>query len=369
MKQTLFILLALLLFFPAGVRAQVGVELLENGSFEKFRLGGHIEKPLHWNTNITLSAEKSTDAHTGMYALKLYLNPGASSVTYFKGGESICIAVEAGAEYELAYWYKGTAKQRNIVPSITWYKNGEVVRPDKRESERVTITDTWQEHKVTFQAPTADLCSLQLIFDGEGEGGAVKNIWLDDVSFKMTKAPETLVPLDPPAGFKGRTQQREIDLSWHSVGQEGITYHIALNGTPLTTTTQTSYTVTALSPDTEYTFTIQSEETAAGGRKSALSSPLRLKTQGLTLPENDAGRIPYLYRLKEYGECERTLLLHWMDLARTDAQIRYWVDGVPTTPTGDLLTFPKAGLRHLRVEIVETPERRWEITYRLQVKE
>lgn len=365
MKRIAYLLVSFLLFSATGLRAQVGVELLENGDFEKFRLQGLYEKPVNWSINSTLSPEKSSEAHTGALALKLYLNPGLSSITYFKNTENASIEVEAGAEYELSYWYKGTGVKKNIIPEVTWYKDGVIVRPEKREEERVQISGVWQQHTVTFKAPIADHCGVALTFEGDSDGGTVKELIIDDVSFKMSKEAEHEIPLDPPSGFKGTGQQREIDLSWRPTGEAGVTYHLTMNGAALTTTAGLAYTVTGLTPDTPYQFAIRSEQ---GEKKSEFSPSVEIRTQGLNYRESDEDRIPYLYRLNDYGYTERTILLHWKELARPDAQIRYWIDGTPVTPSGDVLTFPKAGLQRLRIEIIETPERRWNIEYRLHVK-
>lgn len=357
-------LLLLLLGSPLGLQAQIGVELIENGDFETFRQQGLYDKPIHWSINTTLSPEKSTEAHSGNYALRLYLNAGRSSVIYFKNTEQAPVAVQAGAKYELSYWYKGVVTKKNIIPEITWYKAGQIVRPESREEEKVTITDEWQQHKVTFVAPVADHCSIALTFEGDTEGG-VKMLTIDDVSFKMTQSGGGAIPLAPPSGFQAVPQQREIALSWFPLGIEGVTYKIAMNGVPLITTEATAYIVTGLSLDTEYVFTIQSEK---GSESSSLSPILKTRTHGLSVGETDEARIPYLYRIKDHGYTDRNLLLHWNDLADRNAKILYWIDGVSVSPSGDVLTFPKTGVQRLRVEIVEKGERRWNIEYRLHVK-
>ena len=82
---------------------------------------------------------------------------------------------------------------------------------------------------------------------------------------------------------------------------------------------------------------------------------------------DEEGRIPYLYTVREVGTGTRTLRLFYYDLANKDAQISYWVDGVAVTPADSSITFASKGEHLLRIEIAETPERKWDIEYKLIV--
>jgi putative chitinase len=362
-RVILLLITAFSLLLCAGVlRAQVGVELLENGGFGQ---SGLYVKPQKWYVNTVLQQSKSSEPHSGSFALKLYMGASDAQITVYQWptGKAInCIPVTPGAEYELTYWYKGMGSRKNIIPTVVWYKGDtKVGDDDKRYSEIVTLTNTWQEKKVKFVAPDADLCGVGFTFY-EKHGDYVI---LDDVSFKMTDAGSGVVPLTPPSGIKYNAYQREIDLSWGSVGTEGVEYKVFMNDALLGTTQETSYTVTGLDLATNYKFKFQ---TVKGTKSSPLSEEKTIRTETLSRLENDESRIPYLYRMKDYGYIDRTLLLHWYDLAKKDANIKYWIDGKEVTPVDDKLTFPKAGVQRLRIEIVESPTQRWNIEYNLHVK-
>ena len=60
-------------------------------------------------------------------------------------------------------------------------------------------------------------------------------------------------------------------------------------------------------------------------------------------------------------------LKHYNDLADPNARISYKIDGASVTPEGSSITFPNKGKHILQIEIEETPERKWEIEYKLNV--
>ena len=78
-------------------------------------------------------------------------------------------------------------------------------------------------------------------------------------------------------------------------------------------------------------------------------------------------RVPYLYTVREVGTCPRTLRLFYHDLADPDAKIIYRVDGMPVTPVNGSIIFTGKGQHILQIEITETPERKWDIEYKLYV--
>jgi len=61
------------------------------------------------------------------------------------------------------------------------------------------------------------------------------------------------------------------------------------------------------------------------------------------------------------------LPLYYHDLANPDAKMLYWIDGQPVTPISGAITFGSKGEHTLRIEIEETPTRKWEIEYKLNV--
>ena len=82
---------------------------------------------------------------------------------------------------------------------------------------------------------------------------------------------------------------------------------------------------------------------------------------------DEEDRVPYLYTVREVGTCPRTLRLFYHDLADPDAKIIYRVDGMPVTPVNGSIIFTGKGQHILQIEITETPERKWDIEYKLYV--
>ena len=64
------------------------------------------------------------------------------------------IAIEAGGEYRLTYWYKGNVKNPNITVTVDWYKGTTSIKKETRDKEKATdFSDQWQQKTFTFKAP------------------------------------------------------------------------------------------------------------------------------------------------------------------------------------------------------------------------
>lgn len=167
-----FILLLLSLSFTA--KAQLGKELIPNGGFEEYAKvtpppsgeddeedeeeepPGYFDpyqKPLYWSFNSSLFYTRIKDAHSGVFAVKVYPNGGS----FFSRDENFNpyhIAIEAGGEYRLTYWYKGNVKNPNITVTVDWYKGTTSIKKETRDKEKATdFSDQWQQKTFTFKAP------------------------------------------------------------------------------------------------------------------------------------------------------------------------------------------------------------------------
>ena len=389
MKHNIYIAL-LLMFLPLAAKAQLGKELIPNGGFEEYAKTtppssedesdeedednkktmdfDPYQKPLYWYFNSTLAYSRVKDAHQGMFAVKVYPN-GGSFFSRDKDFNPYHIMADPGGEYRLSYWYKGTAKKPNIVVTVDWYKGSKSIKKDTRAAwndKASNFSDTWQQKTLTFKAPAgADRAGVGLFFESDPESANTGGyILIDDVSFVQTKAVTPSAKLVPPSNIKAVPQQREIELSWNAVDEDGVSYQILQNEQVLATTKATSYIVEQLEPNTSYQFRIR---TVKGPDASEPSAPVTRKTQQMSRGIDEEGRIPYLYTVREVGTCTRTLRLFYYDLANKDAQISYWVDGVAVTPADSSITFASKGEHLLRIEIAETPERKWDIEYKLIV--
>ena len=155
-----------------------------------------------------------------------------------------------------------------------------------------------------------------------------------------------------------------MELSWNAITEKDAGYRIIMNGKELAVTKATSYVAEHLQPGTSYTFSVQSVK---GADTSNPSKPITQQTQRMNMGVDEEGRIPYLYTIREVGTCPRTLRLYYHDLADPNAKITYRIDGKPVTPTDGNIVFPDKGMHFLQIEIEETPDRKWEIEYKLNV--
>jgi len=155
-----------------------------------------------------------------------------------------------------------------------------------------------------------------------------------------------------------------MELSWNAIAEENVSYQIIMHGEKVATTEGTSYIVERLEPGKSYQFSVCSVK---GSDISAPSAPLTQQTQRMNTGIDKEDRVPYLYTVREVGTCPRTLRLFYHDLADPDAKIIYRVDGMPVTPVNGSIIFTGKGQHILQIEITETPERKWDIEYKLNV--
>jgi len=387
MTNRIYFIISLLLL-PLMGKAQLNTELLLNGGFEQYAQptppppsgddeeGGEGEeeeeesfnpyqKPLFWYISDQLGYSRTKDAHGGEFAVKVYPN-GHSFYSRDKDFNINCISIKAEGEYKLSYWYKGKAKKPNVVAIVDWYKGNKIVRKDRLDNEKVAgFTDNWQQKTITLTAPAGvDKAGIgfEIEYDPSANDGGY--ILFDDISFMQTKEAEKEPTLTAPAAVRAQVQQREVELSWSAVAETGVSYEIRCNDQVVARTEATSYVVEKLLPNTSYSFTVT---TIKGEETSKPSKPVSEQTLQMTENEDFEGRIPYLYTIREEGSCSRTLRLYYNDLADPAARITYKIDGVSVMPEGSVLTFPSKGRHILQVEIEETPERKWEIEYKLNV--
>ena len=384
MTHRIYFILLLLLSLPFTAKAQLGKELILNGGFEDYAKatpppsGGDEEeekgpdyfdpyqKPRYWYFNSSLAYSRTKDAHSGVFAVKVYPN-GGSFFSRDKEFNPYHIVIDAGGEYSLTYWYKGKAKNPNITVTVDWYKGTTSIKKETRDKEKVKkFTDQWQKKTFTFKAPAGvDRAGVGLYIENDYESAEAGGyILIDDISFVQTKEGKPSVTLEAPSNVVARPQQREMELSWNAIAEKNVSYQIIMNGEKLATTKETSYIAERLEPGKSYQFSIRSVK---GSEVSAPSAPVTQQTQRMNMGINEEGRIPYLYTVREVGTCPRTLRLFYHDLADPAAKIIYRVDGTPITPVNGSITFTSKGQHILQIEITETPERKWDIEYKLNV--
>ena len=389
MTHRIYFIISLLLL-PFMGKAQLHTELLLNGGFEQYAppatppssgdedddeegddeeeeedTFNPYQKPLFWYISDQLGYSRVKEPHSGQFAVKLYPN-GHSFYSRDKEFNLNCIKINGEGEYRLSYWYKGKAKKPNVIAIVDWYKGNKIIRKDRLTNEKVeSFTNNWQQKVITLTAPAGvDKAGIgfELEYDPSANDGGY--ILFDDISFIQTKEATKEPTLTPPTGLRAQVQQREVELSWNAVSEPGVSYEIRCNDKMIAKTEATSYIIEKLSPNTSYRFTVT---TVKGEETSKPSQPLNEHTFQMTETVDDAGRIPYLYTIREEGTCSQTLRLYYNDLADPNARISYKIDGASVTPEGSSITFPNKGKHILQIEIEETPERKWEIEYKLNV--
>ena len=388
MTHRIYFIISLLLL-PLVGKAQLNKELLLNGGFEEYAQSATppstgdeeegeeneeeeedtfnpYQKPLFWYISDQLGYSRiKEDVHGGQFAVKLYPN-GHSFYSRDKEFNLNCIKINGDGEYRLSYWYKGKAKKPNVIAIVDWYKGNKIIRKDRLTNEKVkSFSNDWQQKVITLTAPAGvDKAGIgfELEYDPSANDGGY--ILFDDISFMQTKEATKEPTLTPPTGLRAQVQQREVELSWNAVSEPGVSYEIRCNDKKIATTKATSYIIEKLSPNTSYRFTVT---TVKGEETSKPSQPLNEHTFQMTETVDDVDRIPYLYTIREEGTCSQTLRLYYNDLADPNARISYKIDGASVTPEGSSITFPNKGKHILQIEIEETPERKWEIEYKLNV--
>ena len=102
--------------------------------------------------------------------------------------------------------------------------------------------------------------------------------------------------LETPSNVVARPQQREMEMSWNGIAEEGVSYEIIKDGEAIATTKETSYVVEGLEPGKSYQFSVR---TIKGTETSKPSAVVTQQTQRMNMGVEEEGRIPYLYTVRE----------------------------------------------------------------------
>ncbi|MEP7766239.1 cellulose binding domain-containing protein, partial [Sanguibacter sp. 26GB23] len=114
-----------------------------------------------------------------------------------------------------------------------------------------------------------------------------------------TDPPADTTPPTTPTGLTaGTSTTTSIPLTWSaSTDDVGVTGYDVYQGTvKIATSTTTSYSVAALTPDTAYTFTVRAKD--AAGNTSPASTPVTARTQPTTTP---AGACQVVYTTNDWN--------------------------------------------------------------------
>ncbi|MFC9292897.1 carbohydrate binding domain-containing protein [Streptomyces sp. NPDC057011] len=245
--------------------AAFGANLLANGDFETGTLSG-------WSCTGGLGSVVSSPVHGGGKALA-----GAAS----SGDNAKCtqtVAVQPNTTYTLSSWVRGTYVYLGVTGGAsTW-------TPSAAGYSKLTVSFT----------TGASQTSAEIYLNGwYGQG----TYYADDVSLDGPGGgTDTTAPTAPGSlTSTGRTSS-SVSLSWaastDNVGVSG--YDVYQGGSKVATSTTTGATVTGLTANTPYTFTVRARDLA--GNSSAASNSVTVTTDTTTTPPGGFKQAaPYLY--------------------------------------------------------------------------
>lgn len=355
MKKYLLLCLA----FVSMLSAQTN--LISNGGFEIYKR----DKPINWHFSDYLYYEKTTDAHSGNYAIKMWANGGYLSIIDNSYNRNV-IPVETNTEYELSYWYKGNITKSDGTPmkylplTITWFKGKDQIKKEYLKDHRITATENWQQKKITLKTPPGvDRMGITFMVELANTGYII----LDDVSMIFTKKSSEDLPV--PTSFSARPYQREIDFSWDKEADAEIQWELIFNNQPPLRLTTPYYTFDNLEPNQAYKAKLR----AVKGTEASKYIELNVSTREMNYRIDSPERVPHLRTLGEDGTASRILPLYFNDLADTNARITYFIEGQEVSTKDNRLYFPKTGKQKLKVNIEESPDRQWELEYNVNIRD
>lgn len=347
-------LLLLIILLPFALFAQ---NIIPNGGFEQYT----NNRPLNWTFSRFLNYERTVDSHTGSYAAMFYANGGSINLVSANFQDYNILDVRSNSEYTFSYWYKGTGSRRNITVSITWYKDNERIKRDYYDGEEVFLSQQWNKKELTVTAPVG-VNKAGVSFSITEDNGA--QIFIDDIEMVFKQKLVDVVPV--PSGINAVPFQREIELNWSREADSDIEWEVVVDDNAPQIATKNSFTIEDLELGKTYKVKLRAKN---GNTYSDYSEEMNITTRNLEYSVESLERIPRLRTLGIDGDPTKTIKLYFTDLAKKDAEINYYVDGVKINPNGNTLTFPKLGRQKLTLEIKESEDLQWEIDYNVNVRQ
>ncbi|GIM58755.1 carbohydrate binding domain-containing protein [Capnocytophaga canimorsus] len=347
MKYRIFIL-----FLIVGLVAQAQSNLVPNGGFER----GSSSRPDNWYFPNGFAYERSSDAHSGSYAAKIYANAG----TFYlhQAGNTNVIDVEEGAQYVFSYWYKGGVPGSNMELYISWYQDAKLI---KRESfGKVSFSGQWQEREVMLTVPVG-INKMGIAFYVSQSRGFIN---LDDISL-VYQGSGGSGEVSVPTGVAVKEYQREIEVRWDKEADRQLQWEVFVNDQSVGKTQTNRFLVTDLEPQKSYRIKVRA---LRGSEVSDFSKEINSITNNMRRSQNDMERVPHLRTLNINGETLQTIDLYYHDLANKNANIQYFINSKQVFPTNNQISFPKKGKQTLKIIIEEAPNMKWELDYYLDVK-
>ncbi|EZH75576.1 hypothetical protein ATO12_01975 [Aquimarina atlantica] len=202
--------------------------------------------------------------------------PGSPNKTALLNSPCIDLATLSGISLEFGYhMYGSNMGSMEVLVSTDdganytslWTKSGD-------------LGNSWNQATIDLTAYAGSVIKLQ--FKGTTGSSFRSDMAIDNISIKSS-APDTEAPSVPTGLTTSSVTSTTIGLSWNaSTDNIGVSGYEVYQGTTLVTTaTGTSYTVTGLTPNTSYTFSVKAKD--AAGNTSASSNTVSATTSDTSI--------------------------------------------------------------------------------------
>lgn len=381
MKKLLLTLAFVFLLVPHVLLGQTEQEnLWYNPGFEK--LGSYYDEPIfhRWSLRgryIDKFNFEESNTHSGKYCLKLF--PSERVFLSIFGENEVDLnrfPIKAGEKMTLSYWHRGTLDKPALEVTIRVYSNPQAgpILTKKISGSAVRTQTEWVEQVIPIVVLQEELpegkrgetiSSFEVLLEVPFVFNSPKVIYVDD--FSLIRGERMLkVELEAPRSLDHTAYEREIELAWDKVIDTEVSWEVEAAGKTYQTK-DNQFIVQDLEPAKDYTIKVR----ALKGEQRSADKEIQVRTSAVSKAVDDITRLPRLRTLSKQGITKRELHLFYQDLHKgPQTQFSYWINGQKVEPQGHTLTFPqKGGHQELKIEIRETSDRVWALTYDLEVIE
>lgn len=216
--------------------------------------------------------------------------PGSPNKTALLNSPCIDLATLSGISLEFGYhMYGSNMGAMEVLVSTNdganftslWTKSGD-------------LGNSWNQATIDLTAYAGSVIKLQ--FKGTTGTSFRSDMAIDNISIKSS-APDTEAPSVPTGLTTSSVTSSTIGLSWNAstdnIGVSG--YEIYQGATLVTTATSTSYTVTGLTPNTTYTFSVKAKDAAGNTSSSSNTASETTSDTSTTYCDSKGSNVSYEY--------------------------------------------------------------------------
>ncbi|MBG6129646.1 chitodextrinase [Aquimarina sp. EL_43] len=216
--------------------------------------------------------------------------PGSPNKTALLNSPCIDLATLSGISLEFGYHMYGSNMGTMEVLVSTddganytslWTKSGD-------------LGNSWNQATIDLTAYAGSVIKLQ--FKGTTGTSFRSDMAIDNISIKSS-APDTEAPSVPTGLSTSSVTSTTIGLSWNAstdnIGVSG--YEVYQGATLITTVTSTSYTVTGLTPNTSYTFSVKAKDAAGNTSSSSNTASATTSDVSITYCASKGNNVSYEY--------------------------------------------------------------------------